>query len=272
MLRNNNVLNKMIGSNLNNNKKSNSFDYPKLTDFTNNDEIDDYDGLEDDVTDVANIQNKNERNKVYYRGLCKLNMSYPSFNKASVLYYKIKIINNFPVLFFKLYNKNDKLQFHKTSQSLNDDASFMGHFTMNNQIFLFYNVDDYENPHELIENKYYWVTPSEIMNRQRVFHFPFDNEVHELFLKHKDFLYIETEEKKAFESPEVGYQNNISNLQFMLGPIMSKIDNHYQYDYTSRVKTNVGRDLILKIDTFTSNDTFGIRNLNQRLPLAYLSV
>jgi hypothetical protein len=248
--------------------------YPKLTDFNN-------DSDEDADTDIHNeetnnnfendINSVNKKLNVYYRGLCNLNVDYPSFKKASILYYKIKTINNFPVLLFKLYKNKNKLEFYKNTKSVDKDASYMGHYIDNNDVILVYNIDDYKNSDELLEDQYFWVVSSEIINRRKVFHFPIDDEVCDFFLENKEFLYIETEKKEAFESPEVGYKNNISELQFMLGPILSKTDNYYQYDFESYTKKNVGRELILKIDTFISPNKFGIQNLNQRLPLAYLS-
>jgi len=276
MLRNDKILKQITGMMLYNTKNSTILNYPRLTDF-NNDDLEDSDEHGDEHGDTVTNEPKksinftDEINKVYYRGFCKLNVNYPHFKKANVLYYKIQIINNFPVLLFKLYKNNDKLDFHKISQSVDERTSFMGHFTTNNQIILFYNVDDHENPDELIHDEYYWVTPSELINRRQVFHFPISDEVCDFFLQYKEFLYIETEEKEVYESPEIGYQNGISELQFMLGPILSKIENHYQYDYAPHTTINVGRDLILKIDSFTSDKTFGIQNLNQRTPLAYLS-
>lgn len=268
MLRNDKLLKQITGLMLYNTKNSTVLNYPRLTDF-NNDVSEDSDEPGDEP--IENINLTDELNEVYYRGLCNLDVNYPRFKKANVLYYKIKIVNNFPILLFKLYKKNDTLDFYKTSQLIDKQASFMGHFTTNNQIILFYNIDDYENSDELVDGEYYWVTPIELTNRRQVFHFPISDEVCDFFLQYKEFLYIETEEKEVYESPEIGYQNGISELQFMLGPIMSKTENHYQYHYAPHTTINVGRDLILKIDSFTSDKTFGIQNLNQRIPLAYLS-
>ena len=272
MLRNDRVLKQIMERMSNNNENSIISTYPKLTDF-NNDSDEDIEVYNKQATINSNNDTESVYKKlnVYYRGLCKLDIKYPRFKKASILYYKIKIINNFPVLLFKLEKNNNRLYFYKNAESVDKDASYMGHYIDKNQTKLFYNIDDSENSDKLNEDKYYWVLSSEIINRQKVFHFPIDDEVCDFFLKNKDFLYIETEKKEAFESPEVGYKNNISELQFMLGPIMSKSDNYYQYDFESYTKKNVGRDLILKIDTFISPDKFGIQNLNQRLPLAYLS-
>lgn len=272
MLRNDRVLKQIMERMSNNNEKSIVSTYPKLTDF-NNDSDEDIDVYNEETSNNSKNDAKSVYKKlnVYYRGLCKLDIKYPRFKRASILYYKIKTINNFPVLLFKLYKNKNKLEFYKNIKSVDKDASYMGHYINKNQTMLFYNIDDFENSDELMEDKYYWVLSSEIINRRKVFHFPIDDEVCDFFLTNKDFLYIETEKKEAFESPEVGYKNNISELQFMLGPILSKIDNDYQYDFDSNTKKNVGRDLILKIDTFISSDKFGIQNLNQRLPLAYLS-
>jgi len=173
-----------------------------------------------------------------------------------------------------LYKVRKFLDNNVLSKKMSRQESFYkGHLITRTDTILFYNVHEYDDVDELTHRDYYWVTPCEILNQRRVFHYSIDAVVCDFFLEHKEFLYIESDEKEAFHSSEIGYQNNVSDTQFMIGPILSKTNNNntYQYDYIAHTKENVGRDLIINVDTFVSKDSFGITNLNQRIPLAFLS-
>lgn len=258
--------------------------YPNLIDFNDSDD----DEMKESFNQETSVLNKDhEIQEAFYKGLHKLTSkiinNHNNYNNYIFCYHILRF-NNFPILLLLLIKEDDVFKLPTISTVTNvetatrfikkhleiDDSKFMGSYSHNKSNFLFFQT--FQEIGQMVVNldslKQVWVLPSEIMNQQEIMNFEIESFLVSFLLENPDFLFIENSNNKQFHSPEIGYQSNISQFQFLFGPILSRTKS-YNFDFKPTQKSRISRSIILS-EKPQSSSTLIIKNLNQYMPLVLL--
>lgn len=135
-------------------------------------------------------------------------------NTSNVRICAFRLVGDF-VLFSLQKTRNNSLELPSGSgaQAKNVigsdvESKYVGHLNYNGETYMWYDCSMNDVPSALFLTKSerkWWALSSEIVNWEKVLHFPIEKAVVDLFIAHPEMLFVENLEGQKYECPLVGY-------------------------------------------------------------------